>query len=158
MSGSKAASSCSFIRREGTRSKLRMWLAGLFKCQALSLPGPGNSCLPFWGSTSCLVCSVCNACCLCGHGNISLRVMCLRRFHPFYKAKCSSGCSLPWQPHSVFYSCKETVMLLRQPNLLTAFVFDTAEARKEKHTAVISLMRVGRFIFKTRIFIARHSQ
>lgn len=29
-------------------------------------------------------------------------------------------------------------MLLRQPNLLTAFVFDTAAARKEKHIAVIS--------------------
>lgn len=34
-------------------------------------------------------------------------------------------------------------MLLRQPNLLAAFVFDTGVARKEKHLAVISLAEWG---------------
>lgn len=34
-------------------------------------------------------------------------------------------------------------MLLKQPNLLAAFVFDTGAARKEKHLAVISLTRSG---------------
>lgn len=47
------ASSQDFVGRKGTRSKLQMWLAGLL--------GAENLCLPFWGSTGCLRCSLCNA-------------------------------------------------------------------------------------------------
>lgn len=121
-----------------------MRLAGFSKCQACEPARAWKRLLSLLGQYRLpgLFCVQC--CCLCGHGNLRLRGMALRRFHPSYKAECSSGCSLPWQPDSLLYpSCKKIVMLLRQPNLLTAFVFDTAAARKEKHIAVISLMQSG---------------
>ena len=43
-------------------------------------------------------------------------------------------------------------MLLRQPNLLAAFVFDTGAASKEGHVAVISLIQSGEAYLRNQDF------
>lgn len=118
---------------------------GLFSVKLMSLPGPESLCFSFWCSTRSLGCSLCNLSAFADVEISGLEAYSLKDSHPLCKEECRVVLAAALLGIlTVFYTfCVKTVALLKELNLLAAFVFDVVGARKENHLAVISLIQSG---------------